>query len=165
MTFDPRALCAALNGEGVRYVLIGGFAAAVHGSPLPTTDVDIVPDREGDNLDRLARALLQLNARLRTAAGPVDVRIDGRFLEAMPLMLNLTTDVGDIDLTFQPAGPLEGYAGWTAAAVDVEIGPGVTVCIASLGDIIDSKRAAGRPKDAMALPYLESLLDQLRGTD
>lgn len=42
MRFDPRPICAILNEEGVRYVLIGGFAAAVHGSPLPTSDVDVV---------------------------------------------------------------------------------------------------------------------------
>ena len=35
MTFDPRAICEALNDEGVDYVIIGGFAAAIHGTPLP----------------------------------------------------------------------------------------------------------------------------------
>ena len=53
-------------------MLIGGFAAAVHGSPLPTSDVDVVPARDDANLERLARALQSLNARLRTEAGPVD---------------------------------------------------------------------------------------------
>ena len=61
MRFDPRPICAILNEEGVRYVLIGGFAAAIHGSPLPTSDVDIVPSREHDNLERLARALNRLH--------------------------------------------------------------------------------------------------------
>ena len=42
---------------------------------------------------------------------------------------------------------------------------GLTVVIASLDDIIDSKRSASRPKDQMALPYLESLRDEIeRGT-
>lgn len=39
------------------------------------------------------------------AAGPVDTLIDGPFLAAMPFMLNLTTNFGDIDLTFEPTGP------------------------------------------------------------
>ena len=117
MRFDPRPICAILNEEGVRYVLIGGFAAAIHGSPLPTSDVDIVPSREHDNLERLARALNRLHARLRTEAGPVDVRIDAEFLNAMPFMLNLVTDDGDVDVAFAPAGPLDGYSGWNAGAI------------------------------------------------
>jgi hypothetical protein len=164
MTFDPRQICSAFNDEGVRYVLIGGFAAAVHGSPLPTSDVDIVPDREGDNLERLARALHRLHARLRTAAGPVEVLLDAGFLGAMPIMLNLVTDAGDVDLTFAPAGPLDGYRGWDADAVEVEIAPALRVRIASLNDIIESKRAVGRPKDQLALPYLESLRDEIAAT-
>ncbi len=161
MTFDPRLICSALEDEGVRFVLIGGFAATIHGSPLPTSDVDIVPARDDENLERLARALVRMNARLRTEAGPVEVRIDAGFLRAMPFILNLVTDHGDIDLTFSPAGRLDGFDGWDRGALDVEIGPGLVVRIAALDDIIDSKRAAGRPKDELALPYLESLRDEI----
>ena len=151
-----------LNAHGVRYVLIGGFAAAVHGSPLPTDDVDIVPDRNVDNLARLGAALTALDARIRTSKGPVETRIDAAFLAAMPFMLNLTTPFGDLDLTFQPAGPLEGYAAWASAAIEVQIADDVHVRVASLDDVIASKRAAARDKDLRALPYLESLADERR---
>lgn len=161
MTFDPRPICAALTSEGVRFVLIGGFAAAVHGSPLPTSDLDIVPARDGENLERLARALVRLNARLRTESEPVDVRLDAAFLRAMPFMLNLVTDYGDVDLTFEPAGRLEGFEGWDAGAIDVEISPELVVRVAALDDIIDSKSSAGSAKDRYALPYLESLRDEI----
>lgn len=52
----------------------------------------------------------------------------------------------------------------TTSTVSVrrEISEGLLVWIAALDDIIASKRAANRPKDQMALPYLESLRDQLR---
>lgn len=163
MAFDPRPICEALNDEGVRYVVIGGLAATIHGSPLPTSDVDVIPDHEPENLDRLARALVRIGAKLRTSAGPVATRIDGPFLSAMPLMLNLTTDHGDVDLTFQPAGPRQDFEAWNADAVEVSIGPLLSVRVASLDAVIDSKRAAGRPKDLAALPYLESLADELGG--
>lgn len=77
-------------------------------------------------------------------------------------MLNLTTDYGDVDLTFQPAGPREDFDAWDEDAVEVLIGPLLRVRVASLPAVIDSKRAAaGRPKDLAALPYLESLADEL----
>lgn len=46
-------------------------------------------------------------------------------------------------------------------ASDVEIAEGLRVRIAALDDVIASKRAAGRAKDLAALPYLESLRDEL----
>ena len=160
--FDPRALCTALNDEGVDYVVIGGFAAVVHGSPLPTSDVDLVPDRSYDNLVRLARALERVGAKLRTEAGPVETSLDAGSLQAMPLMLNLVTDFGDVDLTFAPAGPRSSFAEWDGSASDVAIAEGLTIRVADLDAVIDSKRAAGREKDQRALPYLESLRDQLK---
>lgn len=161
MTFDPLLICWALNSAGVRYVVVGGFAAVVHGSPLPTADIDIVPDRDGDNLERLACALGSIGAKLRTAAGPVEAPLDGRFLAAVPFMVNLTTDHGDLDLTFEPAGPRTTFAAWDRDATDVTIADALVVRIAGLGAVIDSKRAAGRPKDEQALPYLESLRDEI----
>lgn len=160
--FDPRPICRILNEHGVEYVVIGGFAAVLHGSALPTADVDVVPSRDDDNLDRLGAALHELEARLRTADGPVDAPLDGPFFRAMPLMVNLTTRFGDVDVTFEPSGPRHGYDDWNADAAEVDIADGLTVRVASLDAVIDSKRAAGRPKDERALPHLESLRDELR---
>lgn len=161
--FDPVRICQILNEEDVAYVIVGGFASVVHGSSLPTQDIDVVPSRQAENLDRLARALRRMNAMIRTGGDPVPAPIDGPFLANMPIMLNLVTDLGDVDLTFTPSGGLGGFDEWNAQAIVVEIADGLSVRIASLDDIIDSKRAANRPKDQMALPYLESLRDELRG--
>jgi hypothetical protein len=161
LMFDPVQICRILNEEGVDYVIVGGFASVVHGSPLPTQDIDVVPSRRAENLDRLGRALRRLNAMIRTRDDPVPAPIDGRFLANVPIMLNLVTDLGDVDLAFTPSGGLGGFDEWIAHAIVVEIADGLSVRIASLDDIIDSKRAANRPKDQMALPYLESLRDEL----
>ena len=159
--FDPVRICEVLNEEGVEYIVIGGFAAVIHGSSLPTRDIDVLSTRESGNLTKLARALNRIGAMIRTSGDPVSTLIDGPFLANMPLMLNLVTDLGEIDLAFSPSGPLDGYDGWNAHAIVLTIAPGIDVRVASLEDIIASKRAANRPKDQQALPYLESLRDQL----
>lgn len=161
MTFDPIAICKAFNDEGVEYVVLGGFAALIHGSSLPTRDIDVIPASSSENLERLGRALTRLNAQIRTSGEPVPVRIDGAFLSEMPHLLNLVTDLGEVDLTFSPSGSVGGYEGWLRSSVPQELSPGLVVRIASLDAIIDSKRAAGRPKDKSAIPYLESLKEQL----
>ena len=160
--FDPVRICAALVEEKVEFVVLGGFAAIIRGSSLPTQDIDVIPSRERSNLDRLGRALTQMNAKIRISGEPVPTKIDGGFLANMPHMLNLVTDFGEMDLTFTPAGRAGDFEGWRRGATAEEIEQGLVVLVASLDDIIDSKRAANRPKDQMALPYLESLRDEIR---
>ena len=65
--FDPVRICQILNEERVEYIVVGGFAAVIHGSSLPTQDIDVLPARSMDNLDRLSRALKRMNAQIRTA--------------------------------------------------------------------------------------------------
>ena len=87
MGFDPVEICSVLAEEGVEFVVLGGFAAVVHGSPLPTEDIDIVPSRTDDNLERLARALRRLDAKIRTSDEPVATTIDAAFIRNMPHMV------------------------------------------------------------------------------
>jgi hypothetical protein len=61
----------------VRYVLIGGQAAILHGSPLTTEDVDITPQGDAENLLRLAGALTELEARIRVTSEPEGPHVDG----------------------------------------------------------------------------------------
>ena len=160
--FDPVRICSILLEEEVEFVVLGGFAAIVRGSSLPTKDIDVIPSRDRSNLDRLGRALTRMNAKIRVAGDPVPTKIDGAFLANMPHMLNLVTDFGEMDLTFSPAGSAGDFEGWKKGATLENIEGDLMVLVASLDDIIDSKRAANRPKDKMALPYLESLRDEIQ---
>lgn len=154
-------LFACLDRHGVEYVLIGGLAAVLHGSPLPTVDADICPSEDHENLCRLAGALEDLDARVRTPDTAEGVRFprDAKFLSGVA-MLNLVTRAGDLDLTFTPAGTA-GYADLAARAGSVLV-HGVSVPVASLEDVIRSKEAANRPKDLRALPTLRQLLEEIR---
>lgn len=161
--FDPVRICMILNEESVDYVVIGGFAAVIHGSSLPTRDLGIVPERSTENLDRLGRALRRMHAMIRTSDEPVPAPLDGSVLANVSVMLNLVTDFGDMDVAFSPSGHLGGSEGWSRHATAEELGTGLTVLVGSLDDIIDSKRSANRLKDQRDLPYLESLRDVSKG--
>jgi hypothetical protein len=155
---DPRSIFQALEHRGVQYVLIGGLAAAFHGSPFVTNDVDITPQRSRDNLDRLSAALKDLDARVRSDAAPEGLAFDhnGESLGAAD-MWTLTTSAGDLDITFVPSGTA-GYAGLRRDAVDLHV-LGLVIPVAALADIVRSKEAAGRAKDERTLPTLRRLLE------
>lgn len=162
--FDPERILRVLAEHDVDFVLIGGIAAVAHGSPLPTADVDITPDRATENLDRLAAALTDLDARIRTGdPDGVVFPTTGAFLAAQPHMLNLTTEAGDLDLAFTPAAFPTGYEALVGQSLPLVLVEGHVTSVASLDAIIRSKEAAGRMKDHRSLPYLHALADTLDG--
>jgi len=158
--FQPRVVIDTLNRNGVRYVLIGGVAATLHGSPLRTGDTDVCPDGRADNLERLANALNELRARIRTdgVEGGLPFACDATFLSRVS-MLNLETEAGDVDVTFTPSGT-NGYDDLNARVATFDL-DGVAAPTAALLDIIRSKTAANRPKDQTSLPVLEELARKL----
>lgn len=157
--FRPEAILEVLHRHGVRFVLIGGFAAVIHGSPYVTTDVDVVPGTDADNLSRLSTALRELRARVWTSSEPEGLAFehDAESL-ARASTWNLVTDHGRLDLTFRPSGTA-GYEDVARDAVHLTI-LGVEVDVASLADVVRSKEAAGRDKDRLVLPVLRRILDE-----
>jgi hypothetical protein len=160
--FQPRDVLQALAAHGVKYVVIGNLAGTLHGSPLATTDVDICPSRDDENLTALAAALTAMDARIRTTDDPrgIPFACDVAFLRQMT-MVNLTTRFGDVDLSFEPSGT-GGYADLIEHAVRIELRDGLSTQIAALEDIIRSKEAANRGKDRLALPTLRLLLQKIQ---
>ena len=159
----PIDIFATLNAHRVQYVVIGGMAAVLHGSPTVTSDADICPERSPKNLERLAAALREMNARIRTATDPdgVEFAPDAALLSRMKMM-NFTTDFGDFDLSFTPAG-FAGFEELADHSIDVPL-PGTVVKVAALDDVIRSKEIANRPKDHATLPILYALRDEIAGT-
>jgi hypothetical protein len=161
---DPECLFATLADAGVDYVLIGGLAGVLHGSPAMTNDADIVPARTQLNLERLAEALRDLDARIRSLEEPDGIPFDPHpQLLAGVSLLNLTTRCGDLDLSFTPAGT-EGYDDLAPRAVPFDV-RGLVVPVAALADVIRSKEAANRPKDHATLPILYALQEEIADQD
>jgi hypothetical protein len=157
-SFEPLRALRALARSNVRFVLIGGVAARLHGSPTLTRDTDVCYSRDTDNVERLAKVLRTLHARLRGVDDDVPFLVDGRTLLA-GANFTFVTDVGDLDVLAAPAG-VDGYAELAARAERVDL-EGVTVLVASLDDLIRMKRASGRAKDRAELEILAALRDEL----
>ena len=64
--FKPGEILRTLEAHHVRYVVIGATAAIAAGAPILTTDLDVTPQRSPDYIERLASALCDLDAKLRT---------------------------------------------------------------------------------------------------
>jgi hypothetical protein len=160
--FDPLRLLRTLNDHGVRFVLIGGYAGALRGSPVITGDVDICYARDDEDLQRLATALHALGSRLRGAPRDVPFQLDAATLRAGD-HFTFTTTAGSLDCLGTPAGT-EGYGDVDASATDEDL-DGLIVRVASLDDLIRMKRAAGRPKDLIEVEWLSALRDELDAGD
>jgi hypothetical protein len=164
VAFRPERILEVLGAHRVDYVMIGGLAAAVHGSDLVTSDLDITPATSDENLGRLSRALDELHARIRTEGAPEGLPFDHDATSlARGTVWNLVTDAGDLDLAMMPSGT-QGYDDLRRDAIAVEI-LGVSTRVAALADIIRSKEAAGREKDRAALPMLRRLQAEIERRD
>jgi hypothetical protein len=152
--FRPRALLQLLASRGVDHVVVGGYAAVLHGSPRITQDLDISYGTDQANLDALGRALVETSARLYGIDDDVPFVPDGRTL-ARTELLTLQTDLGKLDLMTDPSGG-PGYARLRQGAETVDLGD-FAVRIASLEDLLAMKRSADRPKDRADVVELEAI--------
>jgi len=154
---DYAGLLRALHQGSVEFIVVGGVAAAAHGSARLTQDLDIAYARAGDNLRRLVVALAPYRPYLRGAPPGLPFQWDEATL-ARGLNFTLTTALGDIDLL----GELTGGGGFEALlphTVALELF-GVACRCLDLEWLIRVKRAAGRPRDLEAVAELEALREE-----
>ena len=148
------ALLKLLGEHKVDCVIVGGIAAAIHGSMLLTNDVDVCYARDPENLKRLAGALQSVHARLRNAPEGLPFILDAETLKR-GLNFTFATDIGDLDLLGEVRG-VGHYEEVLVGSITVELF-GYRFAVIDIGKLILAKRAAGRPKDLMALPELEAI--------
>lgn len=163
MSFKPKPILKTLARHGVDAIVVGGVGALLHGSPLLTDDVDVVPALDEASLEALARALNDLNARIKSHEAPgglIEVDWTAKDLRRWVVdfrWLNLMTDFGQLDLIHRPGGT-GGYSDLAHAAEMIDLDD-VPVKVAALEDIIRSKEAVARQRDLEQLPTLRMLLE------
>lgn len=159
MTFDPKAILGRLREGGVRFVVIGGIAGTLHGSPYPTSDVDICAADDGSNLERLAATLRSLGAKEWDSRKEIEIE---REWSAETLRVDKTwflmTPFGQLDVLFEPAGT-RGYAELVREAVEYEVAGG-PIAVAHMEDLIRMKEVANRDRDLQVLPTLRKLAER-----
>lgn len=149
MIFDPIFLefIDTLNKNNVRYILIGGYAAIIHGVNRVTGDIDIFIERSVENAVNVLKAIDDFglgsigftekdltDEDVVVQMGRVPYRID--VLNAIP------------GVTFEEA--------FNSAVIYEE--NGVKVKCIHINHLLNNKKAVGRPKDLMDVKAIEKIL-------
>lgn len=155
-TLQAERLLASLGEHGVEFVVIGGFALGAHGVVRGTKDIDVVPAPGPENLNRLARALAAIGARV-LLGDAFGARALGLEPDAEGLALGgnwaLGTRLGRLDV-MQDVPGMKSYATLRERAVEIEV-PGAGPCrFAGLDDLVAMKTATGRPQDEIDVASL-----------
>jgi hypothetical protein len=135
--FEPLRMLASLRSHGVEYVLVGGLASAVHGSPITMDDVDIaIPPGDETNLANLGLALSQLGAE---PVGDLDAHRS-----------SYDTSAGRLDIIEMG----EAYVSLSEHASDEDLGDGIVARVAAMNDLTELKRRSGDLASAAHLAAL-----------
>jgi hypothetical protein len=158
--FRPGTLLQTLVSHQVRFVIVGGFAGRLHGGERPTTDLDICPAWNSENLERLTGALRDLDAalRLRPDLEPTIVRPNPDLLREFSVTL-WRTPAGNLDVLLGVStapGSLVCFPELRERATELELNDGA-LFVAGLEDLIAAREVANRPKDRQALHELRAL--------
>ena len=139
---DLVALCAALNREGARYLLIGGFAVILHGFVRGTKDVDLLVEASAENVQALKRALASLPDNAIALIADDELRRYPVVRIADEIVVDLMAAACGID-----------YAEATAAGVDRFVVGGVEIPVARKPLLIRMKDTV-RESDAVDVRFL-----------
>jgi len=154
---DTAALIAALHRAGVRFIVVGGAAAQLHGSTLGTLDLDIVHQRDAENVTKLLDVLSQLDAfhrhdLVKRRLRPTAEQLGGRG------QINLSTALGPLD----PLCELQPGQGYEELLPHSEVmrDEGIEIRVVDLPTLIEIKSRVGRAKDKLVVAELIAILEE-----
>lgn len=145
---DYRELLSLFADSGVDYLLVGAYAMAAHGQPRATMDIDLLIDPSPANIDRVVAAL--------SAFGAPAHAIDRDALGSPGMVVQIGVAPRRIDLLSRLTGVDSEAAFANALRVGID---GLCISVLALDDLIENKRATGRPQDRLDAERLEAMRD------
>ncbi len=156
---DFLGVLRTLNRHGVDYLVVGGVAAALHGAPVSTFDLDVVHSRREDNVARLLAALEELEAYYRIQPER-RLKPNASHLASAGHQL-LATRFGPLDLLGE-IGAGRQYEDLIAESTMIQVGEQLSVGVLNLETLIDLKESLRQEKDQAVLPVLRRTLEEKR---
>lgn len=147
-----------LHDHDAEFILVGGIAAILQGSPLTTEDVDVVYVPSEANCRRLVAALQTMDATYADPAGR-EIHPDRYKLATHGVNL-LNTRLGRVDL-MQTVGDGLDYEALLPNTQSMVVDD-FQIRVLELETLIETKEQADRPKDHYQLPFLRQLLAEVR---
>lgn len=157
---DLQALLARLADAGIEFVLVGGYAAVLHGSSMLTRDVDVCARLDAESVEALREALRDLHPVHRMARPPQSLLDEPPPGEGVR-NLYLNTDLGTLDVLGSITG-VGGFRRVVEGAIEIELS-GRRMRVIGLGDLIAAKEALGREKDLIVAKELRALRERMEG--
>lgn len=140
---DFKEFVALLNAREVEYLVVGGYAMALHGRPRQTGDLDIWLKRSPDNAANVMAALEDFGFAGLGLSAQDFLKSDSVVqLGYPPFRIDLLTDIDGVDFD----------AAWPNRQTFVH--DGLALHFIGLGDLKTNKRASGRARDLDDLEQL-----------
>jgi hypothetical protein len=142
-------------GLDIEFVIIGGFAAALHGSSMVTRDLDLCFLLTPQNIDKLRSSLREINPKLRINPKKLSFLTFPDTNQGFK-NLYLETDLGIVDIV----SSVTGVGDFPVVAADADVIDlfGFKVKVMSIQHLIASKKALGRPKDILVVQEIEEIM-------
>jgi len=155
---DINRLLQRLSDAEIDFVIVGGFAAILHGSSLTTRDLDVCALLTQENVDKLREILQDLHPVHRLSSPKLSF-LDNPAPDVKVNNLYLSTDFGSVDFLSSVLG-VGDFESVRANAVEVELF-GRRCRVISLDDLIRAKEALTRDKDHQTVLQLRAIRKKL----
>ena len=156
---DLNRLIQLLCDADIAFVIVGGFAAVLHGSSMVTRDLDVCAVLTAENVEKLRETFRELHPFHRLTPQKLSF-LDNPDPGVEVRNLYLRTDIGAVDVLGSILG-VGDFDSVYAGSAEIELF-GRKCHVISLNDLIRAKEALGREKDILAVKELRVIREKAK---